>query len=287
MIVFYVDEAGCTGALPSATSPIQPVFALAGILIRQADIRSLTLNLINLKERFYPRRLPASREHLDWMNVEIKGADLRRDIRENDRDAKRHAFGFMDRFLDLLTQHNARILGKVQIKGIGQPFVGRSVYTSAVQGLTKDFQRFLTENNENGLLVLDSRHKQSNANVSHSVFTQKFRAAGDAYDRLLEMPLFGHSDNHAGIQCADLISSAFLFPIATYAYCFGHVQSVHVDIQYSAIRDRYGAALKKLQYRYQDDTGRWRGGITVNDQIGQKSGAFIFGPPHLQSTGKT
>lgn len=277
MIIFYVDEAGCTGALPSATSPIQPVFALGGVLIRQADIRSLTLNLIGLKERFYPRRLASHREHLDWMNIEIKGADLRRDIREGNRDEQRHAFGFMDRFLDMLTQHNARIIGRVYVKGIGQPFVGRSVYTSAVQSLSNDFQRFLADTQETGLLVLDSRHKQSNANVSHSVFTQKFRAAGDAYDRLLEMPLFGHSDNHAGIQCADLICSAFLFPMATYAYCMGHVNSIHVHIRYELLRARYGSVLKRLQYRYQDAAGRWRGGITVNDQIGRESGSLLFG----------
>jgi hypothetical protein len=278
MIIYYVDEAGCTGALPSATSPIQPVFALAGVLIRQNDIRSLTRSFIDLKERFYPRRLASNRDHLDWMNVEIKGADLRRAIRENNRDQQRHAFGFMDKFLDLLTQHNARVIGRVYVKGIARPFVGRSVYTSAVQNISNDFQRYLADTQETGLLVLDSRHKQSNANVSHSVFTQKFRAAGDAYDRLLEMPLFGHSDNHAGIQCADLICSAFLFPMATYAYCMGHVNNIHVHMRYELLRKRYGGAIKQFQYRYQDMDGRWRGGITVNDQIGHENGALLFGP---------
>ena len=38
----------------------------------------------------------------------------------------------------------------------------------------------------------------------------------DAYDRLMEMPMFGHSDNHAGIQAADMICSAFLFPMAAF-----------------------------------------------------------------------
>ncbi len=277
MIIFYVDEAGCTGALPSATSAIQPVFALAGVLMRQSDIGSLTLGLIALKERFYPRSMSPGRDRLDWMNVEIKGADLRRCIRDGNRDEQRHAFGFMDRLLDLLARHDARIMGRVYVKGIGLPFVGRSVYTAAVQSLCNDYQYFLAATDEKGILVLDSRHKQANANVSHSVFTQKFRVAGDAYDRLLEMPLFGHSDNHAGIQCADLICSAYLFPIATYAFCSGYVQNVHVHNRYDTIRARYGEMLKRLQYRYQDMDGRWRGGITVNDQLGKKSGARLFG----------
>jgi hypothetical protein len=65
--------------------------------------------------------------------------------------------------------------------------------------------------------------------VSHSIFTQKFKAEGDQYPRVLEMPTFGHSNNHVGIQIADLLASALLYPMATCAYCRGHVSNVHVD----------------------------------------------------------
>lgn len=69
----------------------------------------------------------------------------------------------------------------------------------------------------------------------------------------------------------------FCFPIATYAFCSGHVQNIHVHHRYDTIRARYGDMLKRLQYRYQDNDDRWRGGITVNDQIGKQSGARLFG----------
>ncbi len=183
----------------------------------------------------------------------------------------------MDRFVALLEHYECRILGRLYVKGIGAPFDGVAVYTSAVQDLARSFQVFLDERDESGLMILDSRNKPKNTNVSHSVFTQKFRTAGDAYNRLVEMPLFGHSDNHAGIQCSDLLWSAFLFPMAAYAYCLGHVQNVHVEMRYSSIRDRYGARLRGLQYRYQDGDGRWRGGITVNDAIAHEGGALLFG----------
>jgi hypothetical protein len=39
----------------------------------------------------------------------------------------------------------------------------------------------------------------------------------------MEVPSFGHSDNHAGLQLADLICSAFLWPMAMHAYCEGHI----------------------------------------------------------------
>ncbi len=92
------------------------------------------------------------------------------------------------------------------------------------------------------------------------------------------MPVFGHSDNHAGIQAADMICSAFLFPMAAFAFCHGYVNNIHVHAEYSRVRDRYGDRLKRLQYRYQDSDGWWRGGITVSDGIGHKKGRALFAP---------
>ena len=53
MMVFYVDEAGCLGTLPTATSPTQPVFALAGIILRRECLKDFTLDWLTLKERFF------------------------------------------------------------------------------------------------------------------------------------------------------------------------------------------------------------------------------------------
>jgi hypothetical protein len=164
MMVFYVDEAGCLGTLPTATSPIQPVFAIAGIVLRRECLHDFTLDWLDLKERFFPNLRPVAADFLDWNN------------------------------------------------------------------------------------------------------------------RLMEMPMFGHSDNHAGIQAADMICSAFLFPMATFVYCQGHVTNLHVDLQYYRIRDLFGDRLKRLQFRYQDANQWWRGGITVSDALGHQRGGVLFGP---------
>ncbi len=278
MQIFYVDEAGCTGMLPSAISPIQPVFVLGGVLLHRSRLQDFTLDWLHLKDRFFPHlRIPNS-DFLDWIAVEIKGADLRKRIRNGRRDPRRQALGFMDRFLDLLETHEARLLARLYVKPIATPFDGRSVYTSAVQNLAVDFQRYLAATNTAGLMILDSRNKPKNTNVSHSVFTQKFRAAGDAYAGLVEMPVFGHSDNHAGIQGADMICSAFLFPMAAYVYCLGHVNNIHVHLAYYRIRDLFGERLKRMQFRYQDASQWWRGGVTVSDGIGHQKGGLLFAP---------
>jgi hypothetical protein len=278
MQLFYVDEAGCTGTLASAVSPIQPVFVLGGIILNQDRLRDFTMDWLDLKDRFFPNLQIPNSDFLDWIAVEIKGADLRKRIRENRRDPRRQALGFMDKFLDLLEQHGARVLARLYVKPIGAPFNGRPVYTSAVQMLAADFQHFLDAEVADGLMILDSRNKPKNTNVSHSVFTQKFRTAGDAYGRLVEMPVFGHSDNHAGIQAADIICSAFLFPMAAYVYCLGHVNNIHVHLAYYRIRDRFGERLRRMQFRYQDANQWWRGGITVSDAVGHQSGGVLFAP---------
>lgn len=277
MYVFYVDESGCTGSLPDPNSLIQPVFILGGLIIHQQCVRQMTWDLLNLKKRFFAKLLQsAGTSSLDCIKTEIKGADLRRNMREGLRHEQRFTVAFLDHFLKILEAHDVRVLSRVYIKGVGTAFNGTAVYTSAVQHLARDFQHYLSSAGTDGLMILDSRNKPKNSNVAHSIFTQKFRSTGDAYGRLLEMPVFGHSDNHAGLQCADLLCSAFLFPLATFTYCTGHVVSIHVSAQFQSIQDHFGQRLRKMQYRY-NDADKWRGGITVSDAILKRPGKLLFG----------
>lgn len=87
--------------------------------------------------------------------------------------------------------------------------------------------------------------------------------------------MFAHSDNHVGLQIADLIASTLVFPMAadTYGAPEG---SVHASGRYAALRADHGAELRDLQYRYRDETGRWRGGIVVSDPAG-RPGTLLFG----------
>ena len=98
------------------------------------------------------------------------------------------------------------------------------------------------------------------------------------YERLVELPTFGHSDNHAGLQICDIVCSGLMYPIACFAYCTGHVNNVHVQSGASRLRSRYGQQLKDLQHRYYDvGTKHYVGGVVVSDAVNQKSGALMFG----------
>jgi len=271
----YIDEAGCTGTLPHNNSPIQPAFVICGIIIDQQHIINFTRDFLLMKKKYFPN-MCSGMHYLDVIKEEIKGSDLRRLIRKG-RNQRRFAFRFINDSLNLLEKYHTSIIGRVSIKPIAVEFNGRAVYTSSIQHIASGFQHLLTTRNDVGMLIADSRDKGGNAIVSHSIFTQKYKMTGDIYDRILEMPVYGHSDNHAGIQITDLIVSAIIFPISTTVYCSGHINnSMHHHPQFLNIRRLFGKRLSQLQYRYQDPIGHWYGGIKVSDPLGRRNAAILF-----------
>jgi len=251
LFICYVDEAGCPGALPNANSIIQPVLVICGIIIEHTKLSDLTHDFLNIKRRFYPNVFSRFR-YLDCVKQEIKGADIR-NLLKGDRNQKRFALSFIDGILEILERYSTAIIGRVWIKPIALPFNGIAVYTSSVQGIATCFQSFLVDRGNRGIIVADSRDPLGNINVSHSIFTQKYKPGRDPFDRILEMPLYGHSDNHAMIQLADLLVSAIIFPISTGVFCSGYLtNTMHHHAEFLTIRAKFGARLENLQYRFTD-----------------------------------
>ncbi|MBX3730446.1 MAG: DUF3800 domain-containing protein [Candidatus Sumerlaeia bacterium] len=268
--------------LPSASSPVQPVFVLGMLVVDAGRLPNFTRDLLYLKQRYHPggvaRPDPRPR-FLDRILFEIKDADLRKQTCEASRRRRRFAYRFMDEVVSLLEMHEVRLLARVWVKAPEKEFAGRAIYTSSMQALCASFQQYLCERNEDGIVVADARLPQGNTQVAHSIFTQKFRAGGDAYDRLAEMPVFGHSLNHAGLQAVDLVTSAFIVPMAITTYCEGHLTSLHIRPGYAELKARFASRISHLQYRYCDRAGRWRGGVTVCDAIASRSAALMFRVP--------
>lgn len=276
MLVCYVDEAGDTAPNPAARSSIQPVFVLAAVIFPQIRMHDVTLGFLQLKTRYFPEAKPTkSRHFLDSVMSEIKGADLRKNIRVGKRRLLRLTVGFLDRILELVERNHGRILGRVHIKGLAHPINERALYTYSVQDICSGYQRLLAVEDTVGIVLADARTKRQNSQVTHSIFTRKFSLAGDPYDRILEMPSYGHSENHVGLQLADLLCSALLFPMAAYAYCSDHLTNLHVHPAYEILSERYGDRLKRLQFRYQSRNGD-HGGITVCDELGRRSGQRLW-----------
>ena len=86
---------------------------------------------------------------------------------------------------------------------------------------------------------------------------------------------FGHSENHAGLQIADIVASGLITPMAGAAYCAGHMTGVHVHGRYVEVKSRYARRLGAMQHRYAEG-GKWHGGFTVSDPLGHSHGGHLF-----------
>lgn len=276
----YIDEAGCTTPLPSAQTDIQPVLAIVGLIVDVAKVRALTLDFLKLKRQYFPKKFGNGNHQLDDVLVEIKGSDLRSTIRKHGAHGDA-TLKFIDETLDLLRTNEARLFATVWVKGIGKPIDSRAIYTSSIQAACRNFSAFLDWRDDTGFMVADSRTPALNTQVSHSIFTQKYRAKGDPWERLLDLPTFGHSNNHVPLQIADMLCSTLLFPMATATYCAGQIKGKHVKGRDNFIKRRYASRIKTLQYRFKDAaTGQQQGGVFVSDGLqGRKSDLlFQFSP---------
>lgn len=275
MLICYVHEAGCSGELPSAASPVMPLQVIAGAAVPAAALERLTAELIAWKQRFFPGLCRDLAQPLDAILVPIRGRELRRMLRGAARQ-RRFALRALGALLELLEQEDAKILGRVWIKGIDEPFNRRATFATSLQTIFGGLGDLCERRQESGLVVVAAgRHPPGEA-LSQQIFSRRF-AAGGRLGRLAELPTFGHVDNHAGLQIAELLCSALLFPLGAFSYCRGRVKNqTHLSDAYAQLKASCGARLESLQHRYQDDDGKWLGGITVSDLLAGRPGGLLF-----------
>ncbi len=277
MYIAYMDDAGDLGSISNPPQHNdQPVFALTILLVNQNRLSSLVQEFLQIKRSFYPGLIPPASRFLDAVLPEIKGPDIRRDIARATHNNARHATNSLSAIVDLCIRSDIRLISKVFVKGIGRSNNQTAIYTTACQSLFQGFDHYLTTVDDVGVCIADSRTKGLNVSVSHSIFTQMFSSRRAHYPRIMELPTFGHSDNHVGVQLCDLLSSALIVPVAVHTYCLSHIVNVHVQPGYSKIRARFTPRLQQLLYRYQDAQGVWRGGITVSDGIQHRPSSEMF-----------
>jgi len=247
------------------------------MILDAATVPALTRDFLDPKRRHFPGRFSSSRA-LDHILVEVKGSEILQMTRSDSRNKRRQADRFRTELLDLVEAHHCRVVGRVWIKEPTAGMDAESSYCYAVQDIARHFGQYMQQEDEVGVLIADGRSHQTNLRVAHSIFTQKWRTGGDPYANLREVPLFAASDNHAGLQIADLLASTFVFPMAAAAYCTSRPGYVHSSSRYNQVRSSFGTRLGQLQYRYRDETGKWRGGLVVSDRIAHQSGSRLFRP---------
>ena len=275
MYICYIDESGGFEA-PNTGADATPLMALAGLIVRADVLSALTSDFLDLKQRFFPG---ATTRRLDYVLAELKGSDLRRGVRSSSHRRRRHAIGVLDGVVGLIDKYDLRLVGRVWVKAPTEALEPRATYTFAIQDMARHFGHFLDKQGDVGLLLCDGRVHRQDAQVAHSIFTMKHKRDGDELPRLVEAAVFGRSENHVGLQLADIVVSGLIFPMAARVYCANQATGVHTDPSFDSLRRRYAARLRPRQYLYRDPSGRTRGGMVVSDKLGQQSSRMLFRPP--------
>lgn len=249
---------------------------ILGLVVEGAAVPALTRDFLALKRTFFPARYARGRA-LDHILTEVKGAEILQMTRSTSRNQRRQAQRFRGSLLDVVESHGCRLVGRVWIKESGKSMNADASYGYAVQDIARHFSQNLESVSDVGVIIADGRSHHTNLKVAHSIFTQKWRTGGDPYATLREVPLFAASDNHAGLQIADLVASTLVFPMAASAYCPSRPGNPHCNGRYAEVRAEFGIRLRSLQYRYRDEAGWWKGGLVVSDPLGHRSGGDLFG----------
>ncbi len=92
------------------------MLVIVGLIVDAAKVRSLTLDFLNLKRQYFPKKFGNGNHQLDDVLVEIKGSDLRSTIRQHGAHADA-TLKFIDDTLDLLRANEARLFATVWVKG--------------------------------------------------------------------------------------------------------------------------------------------------------------------------
>lgn len=279
MQLCYVDESGKADTLTRADAQQQPVVVIAGISLPERCLTAVTHEWLELKRSYLPRiRTGSRRGWLDGILKELKGTTMRRGFRTRATVRQRqHAVGLIDGLVNLLERHDCRIIGRIWVKELDAPIEGMNMHFSSLQFICGAFHAGLPDD-ERGMVVVDSQTYQHNHQLAHSVFTQRF-ARRPSHERLVDMPVFGHSDNHAGLQIADLLCSAVLAPVACAVYCGTYSGwNTHCDSGYLDIRERYGDRLARLTYDWNNTrTGRESSSIVVHDPVMKRPTRLMWG----------
>jgi hypothetical protein len=275
----YVDESGTAETLAISDPNQQPVIVVAGVSLPEQDLTKITHDWIELKTRFHPNIAKSGHGWLDAILKEVKGAKLRNGFRSRSSQRQRkQAIGMIDGTIRLLERYDAKLLGRIWIKRLGAENDDMKIHASSLQFICGAFDAGLPAG-ERGMVVVDSQTYQHNHRLAHSVFTQRF-AKEPKHCGLVDMPVFGHSDNHAGLQIADLLCSAVLAPTAcaVYAASYGSWNR-HCGESYLAIRERFGLRLGALTYQWANPgSGSRRSSLVVSDPLSKRGVRLMWGP---------
>jgi len=149
-----------------------------------------------------------------------------------------------------------------------------TTYGMGMQDFAAAFNHYLGTRGCEGVIIADSRTHESNVRVAHSIHTQKYRSGADPYPHIAEVPIFAASDNHAGLQIADMLATALFFPMVVAAFVEPRGGFVHEPQRYVNVRAEFGLRVRTLGYTAPGKFGLR--GFDVKDRRRSMPNASLF-----------
>ncbi len=205
----YLDESGSVDPhrLPLKTAQT-PVFTVAGVALPIEKWRAYDRMYLGLKREFFAAEIDrSSKPDTRW---EIKGSNL---VAPRNATSERNKV-FTYKVFDLIQQFGGRAFGCSFLKCPAEPTSKTTIYTKAVQIIDERFDIFLREQNDNGIIILDSRmaHMKRGSGTDYTVAVSHLSFVfgnehGRELKRIKEAPLFADSCLTAGLQIADIVAA--------------------------------------------------------------------------------
>lgn len=292
MYFCYIDESGDSSTLVEQDNNSNPFFILVALIIHQEYLIPITLDFIKFKKIYYPNLSPKNisdidlnskleKPFLEGILAEIKGSDIRSHFRTGSTNAKKTDIGFLNQCLNLLKKYDVKLLGSTLVKQFNRKNSDASFYGQSILYFGAEFEKFLCQKQQTGLIIADSRKSNQNYRTSHTFFTQRHQCSGNAFPHILESVTYGHSHNFAMLQLTDIVCSALLYPM--YSISYGsyisqqNPENVHISSNYLEIYTRFANRLKHLQFKYKNEDGLWRGGIkSIDNTPLHRSNSTLF-----------
>lgn len=105
MYICYVEESGDSGTFNIQDPNSNPLFIITGLFLDHNRLIRLTNDFLRIKARFFPSLMRTVPYFLDGIELERKGGDIRKELRNANRRRRQQSIGFLDDCLELLVNN--------------------------------------------------------------------------------------------------------------------------------------------------------------------------------------
>jgi hypothetical protein len=240
VMLCYFDESGDEQPLRRPDELL--VFVLVAIVVDQAHIGKLQQDFLALKLQTLSARDRQTIGTSALVKFERKGSQFRRALKQQKRGSRRASLGFLDAFIQIPESNQISIEFACRLKGSAR--LSSDSYAESVAEILTSVNNHAQLHDARFLAVLDSRTHAKNAPTVAYVFDQ-MTTAHQPLSRLIEPPLFGHSDAHILLQVADVLASGMLAPMLSYTIAREQPNSPFGD--FAIVEERYRARIEALR----------------------------------------